>query len=93
MAEHGSTLLRNAGGLHARPVVALTKVARSFPARVQIAADAAGPWIDAGSVVQVMRMKLPAGARLHVRAEGGEAAAAVAAVIALVDNGFAGAPT
>ena len=79
-----SALLTNSVGLHARPSVKLTQLAKSFAGTVEIALDAAGPWIDAKSPVKVMRVKAPKGATLHVRATGEDAAAAAAAIADLV---------
>ena len=62
--------LINAVGLHARPSVKLTQLAKTFDCRVEIALSADGPWVDAKSPVKVMRVKAPRGAVLHVRASG-----------------------
>ena len=92
MQAQGSVLLFHAAGLHARPAVALTKLAKTFRSKVQVAADAAGPWIDAKSVVKVMGMKTPAQTLLHLRAEGDDSQAAVDAIVKLVNDDFSGAP-
>ena len=84
----GSTLLTHSAGLHARPTLKLTMLAKTFAAKVEIAAKPEGPWIDAKSVVKVMAMKVPKGVTLHVRAGGDKAQEAVAALIALVDRDF-----
>ena len=83
-----SAELVNAVGLHARPSVKLTQLAKTFACRVEIALSADGPWVDAKSPVKVMRVKAPCGAVLHVRTSGPGAAAAAAAVMALVRSGF-----
>ena len=62
--------LVNAVGLHARPSVKLTQLAKTFECRVEIALSADGPWVDAKSPVKVMRVKAPRGAVLHVRTSG-----------------------
>jgi phosphocarrier protein len=80
--------LVNAVGLHARPSVKLTQLAKTFECRVEIALSADGPWVDAKSPVKVMRVKAPRGAVLHVRASGPGAGAAADAVMALVRGGF-----
>ena len=85
-------LLLHSAGLHARPVVTLTKLAKTFASRIHIAADAQGPWVDAKSVVKVMNMKTPANTQLFFRAEGADADAAVAALVTLVSNEFLGGP-
>jgi phosphocarrier protein len=48
-----------------------------------------GDWIDAKSVVKVMRLKVRTGKTLHFHAEGGDADAAVSALRDLVERGFA----
>jgi phosphocarrier protein HPr len=86
-ASDGAELI-NAVGLHARPSVKLTQLAKTFDCRVEIALSADGPWVDAKSPVKVMRVKAPLGAVLHVRASGKGARAATAALVGLVRNGF-----
>lgn len=80
--------ITNPTGLHARPAVKMTKLAKSFKAKIELAFDAAGPWIDAKSVVKVMALKAPRGARLHFTAHGEDAAAAVLALCDLVRRDF-----
>ncbi len=74
-------------GLHARPSVKLTKLAKSFSARVELALDT-GPWFDAKSIVKVMAAKAPKGSVLHLRADGDGASQAVDALVALVERDF-----
>jgi phosphocarrier protein len=80
--------LINAVGLHARPSVKLTQLAKTFDCRVEIALSADGPWVDAKSPVKVMRVKAPRGAVLHVRTSGNGAQAAMDALMLLVRSGF-----
>jgi len=75
-------------GLHARPSVKLTKLAKTFSAAVDLAANNDGPWIDAKSIVKVMAMKAPKDTVLHLRADGEDAQAAVDALIALIERDF-----
>lgn len=89
MSAAGSALMIHAAGLHARPAVKLTKCAKGFASKVEIALDPAGPWVDAKSIVKVMAFKAPHGVTLHFRAEGADAEAAVAALAALVEGDFA----
>ncbi len=85
----GSAAIANLAGIHARPVVKLTQAAKSFAAtRIELALGPDGPWIDAKSPVRMMRLKAKKGEVLHVRADGPDAATAVAAVIELVDRKF-----
>jgi phosphocarrier protein HPr len=81
----GSIVITHAVGLHARPSVKLTKLAKGFAAKIEIAAREDGPWIDAKSIVKVMAMKVPQHSTLFVRASD---AGALAAILALVKNDF-----
>jgi phosphocarrier protein HPr len=83
-----SVLMKHSVGLHARPSVKLTKLAKSFGCRIEVAQQAQGPWIDAKSIVKVMAMKAPRDTTLHFRAEGDGAADAVNALSELVARNF-----
>jgi phosphocarrier protein len=81
--------ITNPTGLHARPAVKLTKLAKTFAAAtVEVALAEGGPWIDAKSVVKVMALKAPRGATLHLRAGGEAGPAALAALADLVRRDF-----
>lgn len=84
----GSVLLTHDVGLHARPSVKLTKLAKTFASRIELALSEAGPWIDAKSIVKVMATRAPQNSILHFRGEGTDAAAAVDALIRLVASDF-----
>jgi phosphocarrier protein HPr len=88
----GLVLLTHDVGLHARPSVKLTKLAKIFASRIELALAADGPWIDAKSIVKVMATKAPQNSVLHFRAEGDDARRAVDALIALVVSDFDDAP-
>jgi phosphocarrier protein HPr len=88
----GSVLLKHEGGLHARPSVKLTKLAKTFASRVEIATVAEGPWVDTKSVKNVMGAKVRKNTLLCLRAEGEDAQAAIDSLIALVESDFADAP-
>jgi phosphocarrier protein HPr len=83
-----TVLITHAVGLHARPSVKFTKLAKRFPAEVEIALEEGGPWVDAKSIVKVMAAKAPRGTLLHLRARGDGAADAVDALVALVQRDF-----
>jgi phosphocarrier protein len=83
-----SAMLANAVGLHARPSVKLTQLAKSFASHVELALHRDGPWVDAKSPVKIMRVKAPKGAMLYFRARGSDARAAIASLVALVDSRF-----
>jgi phosphocarrier protein len=83
-----SAVLVNPVGLHARPSVKLTQGAKRFAAKIEFALAPDGPWTDAKSPVKVMRVKAPQGATLHFRVTGPDGKAALAAMLALVHDGF-----
>jgi phosphocarrier protein HPr len=83
-----SALLVNPVGLHARPSVKLTQLAKGFAAKIELALAVDGPWTDAKSPVKVMRMKAPQGATVYFRVKGPDGEAALAAMLALVHDGF-----
>lgn len=88
MTQTACVELTNEIGLHARPSVRLTQLAKSFTSTVELALDAAGPWANAKSPVQVMRVKAPKGSFLHFRAVGPDAEAALNAMVAIVASKF-----
>ena len=57
---NGSVVITHDVGLHARPSVKLTKLAKGYASTLEIAGTADGPWIDAKSIVKVMAMKAKA---------------------------------
>lgn len=83
-----SVVIRHDVGLHARPSVKLTKLAKTFAAAIEISGQPEGPWIDAKSIVKVMAMKAKQDSTLYLRAQGADAAAAVGALVGLVESDF-----
>lgn len=83
-----SALMTHEIGLHARPSVKVTKLAKGFAAAIDLAASPEGPWVDAKSIVKVMAMKARQDTVLHFRATGEDAGEAVAALAALVARDF-----
>jgi phosphocarrier protein HPr len=80
--------IKHAVGLHARPSVKFTKLAKTFAADVEMALTADGPWVDAKSIVKVMATKAPKGTVLYLRAGGEGAESAVKALVDLVERDF-----
>jgi phosphocarrier protein len=60
-------LLVNQFGLHARPVLKLNRIAKQFPGLIEVSINSDGPWADAKSPVQLMRIRAPNGSRLFIR--------------------------
>lgn len=84
----GSVWLFHPNGMHARPAIKLTKLAKRFAASVRVAVSEAGPWTDAKSVARVMAMKTPTHVTLYFEAEGNDAHDAVRALTKLVESDF-----
>lgn len=84
----GNAVIQDPTGLHARPAVKLTKLAKSFGSAIEIRADNAESWTNAKSPNAVMKLKAAYGLPLHIRASGDDARAAVDALVALVDRDF-----
>jgi phosphocarrier protein HPr len=84
----GKALLTNTVGLHARPSVKLTQLAKSFQSSIQLALNEAGPWIDAKSPVKVMRARAPKGSMLYFAISGPDDEAALAAILTLIEDRF-----
>jgi phosphocarrier protein HPr len=83
-----SALLTNAIGLHARPSVKLTKLAKTFESQIEVGLTETGPWVDAKSIVKVMAIKAAKGATLYFRAQGPDAQGAIVALRELVALDF-----
>ncbi len=83
-----SAQLRNPTGLHARPSVKLTQLAKSIAGNVELALSPEGPWIDAKSPVRLMRVKAPMGTMLHLRVSGDHAERAMADILQLIERQF-----
>lgn len=80
--------LTHEAGLHARPSVSLTKLAKQFSAQIQLGLSPEGPWVDAKSIVKIMATRAPQHATLYLRADGSDAEVAVAALVKLVQRDF-----
>lgn len=89
-AQSGA-MLSHEGGLHARPAIKVTQLAKRYAANVWIGLSEQGPWIDAKSIALVMKMKTPNNTMLHFAAEGADAENAVNSLARLVGNDFASA--
>ena len=85
----GSAVIQDPTGLHARPAVKLTKLAKRFAASVEVSAGGENAWVNAKSPNAVMKLKVRHGETLHFRADGADAAEAVDQIVALIKRDFA----
>ena len=90
MSASGAVTITDPTGLHARPAVKLTKLAKKFDARIELCVDGQQNWINAKSPNAVMKMKAGHNEPLHVRASGEKAAESVEQIIALINRDFSG---
>ncbi len=84
----GGAVVRDPTGLHARPAVKLTKLAKQFEATVRVRAGGSSDWVNAKSPNRVMKLKARHGEVVSFEAEGADAARAVSALVALVERNF-----
>ncbi len=84
----GEALITNPTGLHARPAVKLTKLAKSFEANLRVRVGLDGKWTDAKSVARVLALRAPAGQTLFFEAEGPDASEALSTITELVRRNF-----
>ncbi len=84
----GCAVIQDMTGLHARPAVKLTKLAKTFGSAIEIRAEQNESWTNAKSPNAVMKLKAAHGAPLYIRASGVDAKEAVNALVALVDRDF-----
>ena len=80
--------LVHAVGMHARPAVKLTKLAKKFQAQVSVRVAGAAEWINAKSVAKIMAMRAAHGSIIEIKASGSDAEAAVAALVELIAADF-----
>ena len=83
-----SAPLINKIGLHARPSVKLTQLAKRYSSVIEVATNSDGPWTDAKSPVKIMRVKAGHGEMLFLKAYGVDAQAAMTALIDLINRKF-----
>jgi phosphocarrier protein HPr len=83
----GNVRLVHAAGMHARPAVKLTKLAKKFQAHISVRASDA-EWINAKSVAKVMALRAARNSIIEIKASGVDAEAAVAALVDLVATDF-----
>src|ERR1700758_4586835 len=84
----GSVQLVHAVGMHARPAVKLTKLAKKFQAQISIRASDAAEWTNAKSITKVMALRAVRDSIIQIKASGEDAEAAVAALVDLVATDF-----
>jgi len=82
----GNVTISNKLGLHARASAKLTKLAASFQSEVFMSRN--GRRVNAKSIMGVMMLAAGLGTEVEVEAEGPDENAALAAIVALVNDRF-----
>lgn len=75
-------------GLHARPSVTFTRLAKSFPCIIEIEVNGSGAWLNGKSIIKVMGAKIRKGSMLKIRADGPRGDEAVTALRQLIERNF-----
>lgn len=93
MAANATVEIRNRRGLHARAAAKFVKVVASYRADVRVKKLGQGGEPDSqvvtgGSILGLMMFGADPGSRLAIAAEGEQAEAVVAALVALVEDKF-----
>jgi phosphocarrier protein len=78
--------IKNRAGLHTRPAAAIVKMAAKFQSEFFILKD--GFEINGKSIIGVMTLAAEQGARLTLRFNGEDEAAAEEAIVGLFERGF-----
>lgn len=73
-------------GMHARPAAELVKVANRFQSAVEIRKDDVA--VNGKSIMGVMTLAAECGSSLFIKTDGADAEEAMAALLALVADGF-----
>ncbi len=85
MIERGVTIV-NPLGMHARPAAELVKLASRFKSAVQVRKDDLA--VNGKSILGVMMLAAECGSSLTIQTDGEDAEQAMAALLALVADGF-----
>lgn len=77
----------NKAGLHARPASLLAQTAAGFKSKIEL--ENKGRKVDAKSMLMIMSLGLAHGDTVKIEADGEDAAAAVRAIVQLIESKFA----
>ena len=86
MTESAEFRLINRLGLHARAAAQLVQTANRFKADVMVAKD--GEEVNGKSIMGLLMLAAPVGSLLRITVSGGDAAEAMQAIGALINDGF-----
>ncbi|MCA3255626.1 MAG: HPr family phosphocarrier protein [Alphaproteobacteria bacterium] len=81
-----TVLIRNKRGLHARASAKFVTIAAGFTADIEVAKDGSG--VNGTSIMGLMMLAAATGDEIRITAAGPDAEAALAALVALVEDKF-----
>ena len=81
-----TVIVVNQRGLHARAAARFVKLATAFPAEITVVAN--GTEVSGASIMGLMMLAASPGCELELRAKGPGAAAAIAALVKLIESKF-----
>ena len=76
--------IKNADGLHMRPAMQFVDIASQFKCEITVSNDETS--VDGKSIMQISMLAATAGTKLTIKAEGGDAQEAIAALRELVED-------
>ena len=82
------TVILNSLGLHARPAMAFVDAASGFPCDVRVRRADGDEVVDGKSIMQMLLLAATKGTELEITCDGEGAAAALAALVQLVERRF-----
>lgn len=88
LIQQATVTIAHPTGLHARPAVKLTRLAKTFEAVIGLRGLPDGQWVDAKSIARVMALKLKTGTAIEIKAEGADSTAAIAELTSLIERNF-----
>jgi len=83
-----TVIVPNSTGMHARPAAAFVLTASAFDSRITVVKGVRHA--DAKSIIGILTLAAERGSKLHIMADGSDAADAVDALVQLVEGGFNG---
>lgn len=84
--EHAAFKITNRGGMHTRPAAAFVKIAKKFPAKIEVRYGKTK--VDGKSILNLLSLEAPRGERIEIRAKGVQAKTAIHELGKLIASGF-----
>ncbi len=88
LPEEQQVVVTHAMGLHGRPSVKLTTLAKTFKSDIRICNRSHKDWVDAKSIVRVMSLKVNSGDTVILKAVGTDAHLAIQSLVDLIQRDF-----